>query len=61
MEDLRQDIERTENQQVTALTLTEFIEKEGDDEWADKIVEEVGPWLMVQLADLANFFEVMRK
>ncbi|KAF1956333.1 hypothetical protein CC80DRAFT_446178 [Byssothecium circinans] len=60
MHDLRQDIERTENQQETALTLTEFIEKEGEEEWADKIMQEVGPWLMIQLADLANFFEVTR-
>ncbi|KAF2637909.1 hypothetical protein P280DRAFT_520509 [Massarina eburnea CBS 473.64] len=60
MRDLRQDIERTENRQATALTLTEFVEKEGDEEWADRILEQVGPWLMVQLADLANFFEVMR-
>ncbi|CAI6243094.1 unnamed protein product [Periconia digitata] len=60
MENLRQDIERTEDRHQTALTLTEFIEKEGSEEWADKIIETVGPWLMIQLADMANLFEVMR-
>lgn len=61
MQDLRQDIERTENKRETALTLTEFIEKEGDEQWADKIIAAVGPWLMIQLGDMANMFEVMRK
>ena len=28
--------------------------------WADEIVEVLGPWLMVQLADMANFFESIR-
>jgi len=61
MEDIRQDIERTEDRQQTALTLTEYIQKEGDEKWADKILEDLGPWLMIQLADLANFFESLRK
>jgi hypothetical protein len=51
---------RREDTQQTALSLNEFIEKRGDDKWADEIVEAVGPWLMVQLSDMANFFESMR-
>jgi hypothetical protein len=61
MKDIRQDIERTEDRQQTALSLVEYIEKEGNEQWADKILEDLGPWLMVQLADLANFFESLRK
>ncbi|KAF2679996.1 hypothetical protein K458DRAFT_460041 [Lentithecium fluviatile CBS 122367] len=60
VKNLRQDVERTEDRQKTALSLTEYIQKEGDEQWADKILEEVGPWLMVQLSDLANSFEVLR-
>jgi hypothetical protein len=60
IEDLRADIKHREDQQQTALSLTEFIEKEGDEKWADEIVQAVGPWLMVQLGDLANFFETLR-
>jgi hypothetical protein len=60
IEDLRADIKHREDQQQTALSLTEFIEKEGDEKWADEIVQTVGPWLMVQLGDLANFFETLR-
>jgi hypothetical protein len=61
MKDLCHNIERTEDRQQTALSLMEYIQKEGDEEWADKILEEVGPWLMVQLSDMANSFEVFRK
>jgi hypothetical protein len=60
LEDLRKDIIRREDTQQTALSLNEFIEKRGDDKWADEIVEAVGPWLMVQLSDMANLFESVR-
>jgi hypothetical protein len=61
LEDLRADVKRTEDVHETALTLTEFIEKKGDELWADELLEGVGPWLMIQLSDMAAFFEVMRK
>jgi hypothetical protein len=60
IEDLREDIKHREDTQQTALSLNEFIEKEGDDQWADEIVKTVGPWFMVQLSDMANFFETVR-
>ncbi|XPT02863.1 hypothetical protein M3J09_011969 [Ascochyta lentis] len=60
MQDLREDIEHRENQRVTALSLTELIVKGGDENWSDDLLEGLGPWFMVQLADLANFFESMR-
>jgi hypothetical protein len=41
--------------------LAEFIEKEGDQRWVDPLIERVGPWLLVQLSDLANLMEVLRK
>lgn len=59
--DLREDIEHRESQRTTALSLTELIVKEGDQNWTDELFEGLGPWLMVQLSDLANFFESMRK
>jgi hypothetical protein len=54
-------LEQTEDPNQTAFTLTEFIEKQGEGSWVEKLQEEVGPWLMVQLCDLANMFEVLRK
>jgi hypothetical protein len=61
IEDLREDVKRREDQRVTALSLTELIEKEGDAMWSDKLLEDLGPWLMVQLSDMANSCESMRK
>jgi hypothetical protein len=61
MEALREDIKHREDVEQTALTLLEFIEKQGDANWADDLLRELGPWLMIQLADLANFFESVRK
>ncbi|KAL5411508.1 hypothetical protein PMIN03_004836 [Paraphaeosphaeria minitans] len=60
LEDLRDEIKHREDQRRTALSLTELIVKEGDQNWSDKLVEDLGPWFMVQLADLANFFESLR-
>lgn len=60
LEDLREDIKHREDTQRTALSINEFIAKRGDEKWADEIVEVLGPWLMVQLADMANFFESIR-
>ena len=61
IEDLREDVKRRENQNVMALSITELIEKEGDELWSDKLLEDLGPWLMIQLSDLANACESMRK
>lgn len=52
---------RTEDINETARSIAEFIEKEGDQRWADPLIEQVGPWLLVQLSDLANLMEVLRK
>jgi hypothetical protein len=61
IDDLREDVKRREDQRLTALSITELIEKEGEEMWSDKLLQELGPWLMVQLSDLANSFESMRK
>lgn len=61
IEDLREDILHREDQRTTALSLTELIVKEGDENWSDDLVNELGPWFMIQLADLGNFFESLRK
>jgi hypothetical protein len=60
IDDLRKDIIRTEDKKQTANSIGEFIEKEGDERWVDPLIEKVGPWLLVQLSDLANMMEVLR-
>ncbi|KAF1831184.1 hypothetical protein BDW02DRAFT_64433 [Decorospora gaudefroyi] len=59
-DDLRAAIQHREDIHKTALSLNEFIEKQGDEKWADDLLQQIGPWLMIQLADLANLFETIR-
>lgn len=61
IDDLKRDIIRTEDMAKTALSIGEFIEKEGDQRWVDPLIEKVGPWVLIQLSDLANTMEVLRK
>ena len=61
LEDVRSDLERTEDRRQDPLDLTEFIEKQGDGSWLERLQEVAGPWIMIQLADIANMFEILRK
>ncbi len=61
IEDIRKDLKRVEDMTETAMTLSEFIEKNGDQRWADSLINDLGPWLMIQLADLADIMETVRK
>ncbi|KAI5201902.1 hypothetical protein E4T39_05057 [Aureobasidium subglaciale] len=60
LEDVRADLERTEDQRQEPLDLTEFIEKQRDGSWMERLQEVMGPWVMIQLADAANMFEILR-
>jgi hypothetical protein len=52
---------RTEDATKTAMTLTEFTVKRGDEAWVNPLIEQLGPWVYIQLADMANFREVIQK
>ena len=47
IEDLREDIKRSKNAQATAMTINEFIDKRGDENWAEDVIQTVGTWLMM--------------
>lgn len=61
IKEVRTDLERTEDQDQAACTLTEYIEKQGGGSWVEKLQEDLGPWLMIQLCDVADLFEILRK
>ena len=61
VERLREDVTRTEDSAVTALTLIEQIEKRGEHGWIEPLVEDMGDWILLQLGDVANLLEVMLK
>ena len=61
MEDLRSDVERSEDNTKTAQSLTQLIERYGARGWVDALLENFGPALMLQLEDTANFLERVEK
>ncbi len=58
---LREEVTRTEDPMVTALTLMEQIEKRGQHGWIEPLVEDMGAWMLLQLGDVANLLEVVLK
>ena len=61
LEDMRQEIERSENTERTALSITQLIEQHGSRGWLDAVIQKTGPAAMIQLEDTADALEVMRK
>ena len=61
IEELRRDLERSEDAGFTALSIPQLIEQYGAQGWVDPLMEKAGPSLLCQLDDLANFMEVLRK
>lgn len=61
VERLREHVMRTEDSVITALTLIEQIEKRGEHGWIEPLITEMGPWLLLQLGDMANLLEVILK
>ena len=57
IEDLREDVKRKEDARSTALSLTEFVDKHGEADWADHMLSTLGTWYMVQLGDVNDLIE----
>ena len=60
-EGLRGDIKRSEDTEQTALSLTQLIEQHGSHGWLNALTERLGPRSMLQLEDMADALEIMRK
>lgn len=55
--ELREGIERSMDRGATTLKVGELMDKHGSDDWLEPLMDELGPFLQVQIADLANLFE----
>ncbi|KUJ18508.1 uncharacterized protein LY89DRAFT_582089 [Mollisia scopiformis] len=57
LEALRQGITRSLDRGATAFKVGELMDKHGSDDWLGPLMEELGAFIQVQIADLASFFE----
>ncbi|TVY81863.1 hypothetical protein LSUE1_G007993 [Lachnellula suecica] len=55
--DLRASIERTIDRGATAFKMGELMDKHGSNDWLGPLLDQIGPHIQVQVADLANIFE----
>ncbi|RDW85209.1 hypothetical protein BP6252_02799 [Coleophoma cylindrospora] len=56
---LREGIERSLDRGATAFKIGELMDRNGNDDWLAPLLEELGPFIQIQVIDLANLLEVM--
>jgi len=61
LDDLRDDIKRSEDVEQTATNLTQLIEQHGSRGWVDALITDLGPRSLLQLTDAADSLEIIRK
>ena len=59
MKHLRAAIDRSVDREADALQIGEFIDRHGREKWLDPLIEELGPYVQLQLGDIANLLEVL--
>ena len=60
LDNLHEDIKQEDTEQ-TALSLIQLIEQQGLYGWLDAALKKLGPNSMLQLEDMGNALEIMRK
>lgn len=58
---LRESMQRALDGQGTAYRVGEIIDKHGRDSWLEPLVDELGPYIQLQIGDIANILEVFHK
>ena len=61
LEDLRESIRHSEDIERTATSFTQLIEKHGSRGWVDAVINDLGPRALLQIEDMADSLEIMRK
>lgn len=55
---MRESHERAKAAKERASMLSELIVRHGQEDWLEPLLDEFGPWIQLQLGDLADFLEV---
>ena len=58
---LREKLERSEDSSKTAQDIHELIEQHGTHGWIDALIEKAGPTVQLQLEDMADLLEVLKR
>lgn len=58
---LRESMQRALDGQSTAYRVGEIIDKHGRDSWLEPLIDELGPYIQLQIGDIANALEVIHK
>ena len=61
VESLRESMHRALESRGTASRFGELIDKHGRNDWLEPVVEHLGPYIQLQLGDMANMLEVFSK
>ncbi|KAF2764268.1 hypothetical protein EJ03DRAFT_378752 [Teratosphaeria nubilosa] len=55
---MRKAHDRSQDRKARAALLSEMVMRHGPDNWLEPLLDEFGPWLQLQLRDLAQFLEI---
>ncbi|KAL9123381.1 MAG: hypothetical protein Q9187_000063 [Circinaria calcarea] len=61
VESLRDSIRRALDREGVAYGLGELIDRHGQKDWLEPLIEALGPYIQLQLGDIANMLEVLAK
>lgn len=54
-------MQRAHNRQSTAYNFGELVDRHGGDSWIEPLIDDLGPFVQLQLGDMANMLEVLTK
>ena len=61
VESLRESVRRAVDREGVAYGLGELIDKHGREDWLEPLTDALGPYIQLQLGDIANMLEVFAK
>lgn len=56
---VRESLDRVLKKGAQAYHLGDLVDKHGRDQWLDPLLDELGPYLQLQLGDMADIAEVL--
>ena len=61
VESLRESMRKAVDSRSTASRFGELIDKHGRNDWLEPVIDHLGPYVQLQLGDMANMLEVFSK